>query len=33
VYPDSPRTTAEQCNQAQVVAVCAAIEYALRFGR
>ena len=30
VYPDSPRTDAAQCNQAQVVAVCAAIEYALR---
>lgn len=30
VYPDSPRTTPEQCNDAQVVAVCAAIEFALR---
>ena len=30
VYPDSPRATAEQCNAAQVAAVCAAIEYALR---
>jgi hypothetical protein len=29
VYPDSPRTTAEQCNAAQVAAVCAAIEFAL----
>ncbi|MCK9489973.1 MAG: M14 family metallocarboxypeptidase [Xanthomonadales bacterium] len=29
VYPDSPRTTPEQCNQAQVVAVRAAIEHAL----
>jgi len=30
VYPDSPRTTPEKCNEAQVVAVCAAIEFALR---
>jgi hypothetical protein len=30
VYPDSPRTTPGQCNEAQVVAVCAAIEFALR---
>jgi hypothetical protein len=29
VYPDSPRTTPERCNEAQVVAVCAAIEFAL----
>lgn len=29
VYPDSPRATAEQCNAAQVAAVCAAIEFAL----
>jgi hypothetical protein len=29
VYPDSPRTTPEQCNAAQVVAVCAAIDFAL----
>jgi hypothetical protein len=29
VYPDSPRTTPEQCNAAQVTAVCAAIEFAL----
>jgi hypothetical protein len=29
VYPDSPRTTAEQCNDAQVAAVCAAIDFAL----
>lgn len=29
VYPDSPRVTAEQCNAAQVAAVCAAIDYAL----
>jgi hypothetical protein len=30
VYPDSPRTSPEQCNEAQVVAACAAIEFALR---
>ena len=30
VYPDSPRATPEQCNAAQVAAVCAAIEYALK---
>ena len=29
VYPDSPRTTAAQCNAAQVAAVCAAIDFAL----
>lgn len=29
VYPDSPRATPAQCNDAQVAAVCAAIEYAL----
>jgi hypothetical protein len=29
VYPDSPRATPEQCNDAQVTAVCAAIEFAL----
>ena len=29
VYPDSPRATPEQCNEAQSVAVCAAIDYAL----
>jgi hypothetical protein len=29
VYPDSPRATPEQCNGAQVAAVCAAIEFAL----
>ncbi|TGN40277.1 M14 family metallopeptidase [Marinobacter confluentis] len=29
VYPDSDRATPEQCNAAQVTAVCAAIEYAL----
>jgi hypothetical protein len=30
VYPDSPRATAEQCNAAQVAAVRAAIDFALR---
>ncbi len=30
VYPDSPRTTPEQCNVAQVAAVCAALDFALR---
>jgi hypothetical protein len=30
VYPDSPRATAQQCNDAQEAAVCAAIEFALR---
>jgi len=29
VYPDSPRATPEQCNAAQVVAVQAAVSYAL----
>ncbi|MBS0514003.1 MAG: M14 family metallocarboxypeptidase [Proteobacteria bacterium] len=29
VYPDSPRVTPEQCNDAQVAAVCAALDYAL----
>ncbi|HEY0942296.1 MAG TPA: M14 family metallocarboxypeptidase [Steroidobacter sp.] len=29
VYPDSPRATPEQCNEAQVVAVCAAIDFVL----
>ena len=29
VYPDSPRATPEQCNQAQAAAVRAAIEFAL----
>lgn len=29
VYPDSPRATPEQCLQAQVAAVCAAMDYAL----
>jgi Succinylglutamate desuccinylase / Aspartoacylase family len=29
VYPDSPRTNPDQCNDAQAVAVCAAIDFAL----
>ncbi|MEO8365584.1 MAG: M14 family metallocarboxypeptidase [Pseudoxanthomonas sp.] len=29
VYPDSPRATPEQCNGAQVAAVCAAIDFML----
>jgi len=29
VYPDSPRATPEQCNEAQVAAVCGAIDFAL----
>ncbi|PMQ06670.1 hypothetical protein DyAD56_04185 [Dyella sp. AD56] len=29
VYPDSPRATPQQCNDAQVAAVCSAIDYAL----
>ncbi|HEY9132736.1 MAG TPA: M14 family metallocarboxypeptidase [Dyella sp.] len=32
VYPDSPRATPEQCNAAQVAAVCAAIDFALAPG-
>jgi hypothetical protein len=32
VYPDSPRVTPEQCNAAQVAAVCAAIDFALAQG-
>jgi hypothetical protein len=32
VYPDSPRATPEQCNAAQVAAVCAAIDFALARG-
>jgi hypothetical protein len=30
VYPDSPRTSPDECNLAQVAATCAAIEFALR---
>lgn len=29
VYPDSPRATPEQCNAAQVAAVCAALDFVL----
>jgi hypothetical protein len=29
VYPDSPRASPQQCNAAQVAAVCAAIEFAM----
>jgi hypothetical protein len=29
VYPDSPRATPGQCNEAQAVAVCAALDYAI----
>lgn len=29
VYPDSPRATPQQCNDAQVAAICAAIAFAL----
>ncbi len=32
VYPDSPRATDQQCNDAQVAAVCAAIDFALASG-
>ena len=32
VYPDSPRATPEQCNAAQVEAVCAALDYVLAQG-
>lgn len=33
VYPDSPKATPQQCNDAQVAAVMAAIEFALRDSR
>lgn len=29
VYPDSPRATPQQCNEAQVAAVCAALDHVL----
>jgi hypothetical protein len=29
VYPDSPRASADQCNAAQVAAVCAGLDFAL----
>ncbi|GAB3037283.1 M14 family metallocarboxypeptidase [Oleiagrimonas citrea] len=32
VYPDSPNATPEQCNDAQVAAACAAIDFALEQG-
>src|SRR5690348_11078125 len=32
VYPDSPRATPEQCNEAQAAAACAAIEFVLARG-
>lgn len=32
VYPDSPRATPEQCNAAQVAAVCSALDHALAHG-
>lgn len=32
VYPDSPRATPGQCNDAQAAAVCAAIDFALAHG-
>jgi hypothetical protein len=32
VYPDSPRASPEQCNAAQVTAVCAAIDFVLGHG-
>jgi hypothetical protein len=32
VYPDSPRATPAQCNDAQVAAVCAAIDFVLARG-
>lgn len=33
VYPDSPSATPEQCNAAQVAAICAALDFALEHGR
>ncbi len=32
VYPDSPRANPQQCNDAQVAAVCAALDYVLAMG-
>jgi len=29
VYPDSPRTNPQECNDAQVAAVCAGLDFAL----
>lgn len=31
VYPDSPQATPQQCNDAQVAAVCAALDHALAY--
>jgi Succinylglutamate desuccinylase / Aspartoacylase family len=31
VYPDSPRATPQQCNDAQVTAFCAALDFVLRW--
>ncbi len=33
VYPDSPRTTPEQCIAAQVAAVCAGLDFVCQIGR
>jgi len=33
VYPDSPRATPQQCNDAQVAAVCAALDFVLERSR
>jgi len=33
VYPDSPRATAQQCSDAQVAAVCAALDFVLAGSR
>eukprot|EP00928_Gymnodinium_smaydae_P078907 TRINITY_DN62964_c0_g1_i2.p1 TRINITY_DN62964_c0_g1~~TRINITY_DN62964_c0_g1_i2.p1 ORF type:complete len:121 (-),score=15.03 TRINITY_DN62964_c0_g1_i2:79-441(-) len=30
VYPDSPSTNADECNRAQVAAVCGALDFALK---
>jgi hypothetical protein len=32
VYPDSPRATPQQCNDAQAAAVCAALDYVIAHG-
>ena len=33
VYPDSPKATPQQCNDAQVAAICAALDFALAHPR
>ncbi len=33
VYPDSPRTTPDECNRAQAAAVCAALDFVLAVRR